>query len=129
MILGTWWLLRELELACAQIQHVTFSCGADNLVEATWLLPASKTDPQAVGVARSHGCCCGGCRFGDPDPDLENFSGEPLATALCPVRAAARHVGHVLDLCLRIGADIEGFPLLPQLSGVSGSEGGGRQHY
>ena len=83
----------------------------------SWLLPASKTDPQAVGVSREHGCSCGGCLFGQGNGDLESFPGEPVARALCPVRTAARHALHVLEPCALLEKPAEGFPLLPTLTG------------
>ena len=53
MLLGIIFLGREIELANARrddlmINHVT--------LEVTWLLPASKTDPQVKGVRRTLGC-------------------------------------------------------------------------
>ena len=118
LLLGAWWLLRELELAFAQAQHLTFSCGAGGLVDVTWLLPASKTDPRAIGVTRTHGCSCGACRFGDEDTDVQSEAGEPLSVSLCPVRTAARHVMHVVDLCERLGGGGIGWiPAIPQPRG------------
>ena len=62
------------------------------MAEASWRLPASKADPRAVGVSRSHGCACGRCVFGEGDADLECLPSDLPAVALCPVRVAARHV-------------------------------------
>ena len=55
--------------------------------------------------------------FGRAGGDLECFSGEPVARALCPVRTAPRHVVHVLDLCSFLGKPVADFPLFPALSG------------
>ena len=55
--------------------------------------------------------------WGAANPDLEARAGEPLAVALCPVRTAARHVLHTLDLRHRQGKDTEPFPLLPDIQG------------
>ena len=57
-VVGSWWLLRELEAAGARARHVTIELGTP--VVATFLLPTSKTDPEAKGVARAHPCVCGG---------------------------------------------------------------------
>jgi hypothetical protein len=55
VILGTWWLTREIELAAAEIEHIevleTQRC-------VRWKLPASKNDTAAKGTWRTHGCCC-----------------------------------------------------------------------
>ena len=41
LLLGTWWVLREIELAVSQARHLTFSQGADCRTEVSWRLPAS----------------------------------------------------------------------------------------
>ena len=55
IILGSFFLTRELELACARYQHLSIGQG-----KVTWVLPATKTDVHAIGVTRSWGCICGG---------------------------------------------------------------------
>eukprot|EP00972_Heterocapsa_arctica_P079592 11729457-Heterocapsa_arctica.AAC.1 len=60
VLAGSWWLTREIELSNTRACHVTFS-GSPSVpgqLIATWCLPASKADPQAVGVERVHGCTC-----------------------------------------------------------------------
>ena len=88
MIVGSWWLLREMEAAGARAKHVRILQG-DPLV-ATFLLPTSKTDLRALGAARAQPCICGAAA---PRPD-------------CPVHAVwdqllvlrrlfpGRHSGH-----------------------------------
>ena len=119
-------MLREIELSLARLHHLPLSCGPTGLVEVTWLLPASKTDPAAVGVSRSHGCSCGGCRFGFPDHSLDSSSpDDPLGLSLCPTRAAARQVLHsselrdlwAADAAAHGDLDFEDFPLFPSLEG------------
>ena len=84
-------MLREIELSLARIHHLSFSRGPLGFLEVTWLLPASKMDPGAVGISRSHGCSCGTCIFGIPPASLDDFSSSlPLSQSLCPTRAAAR---------------------------------------
>ena len=55
VILGCWFLLRGIELAAAEVWHLTVDTRNKTV---KWLLPVSKTDPRAIGTARSHGCCC-----------------------------------------------------------------------
>ena len=54
VVVGAWWLMREVELATARACHLSLHNGVASL-----LLPASKTDTQAVGVSGSHRCGCG----------------------------------------------------------------------
>ena len=54
MIAGTFCLLREIELAAARYGHLTV--GKDRR-SVTWLLPTSKTDPQAVPQLGLHLQC------------------------------------------------------------------------
>ena len=58
LVAGTWWLTREVELSTARAKHVLFSRSEDGKLAATWHLPVSKADPGALGVERTHGCCC-----------------------------------------------------------------------
>ena len=41
LLLGSWWMLREIELSLARIHHLSFSRGPLGFLEVTWLLPAS----------------------------------------------------------------------------------------
>ena len=68
LLAGAWWLTREIELSAAPAHMVTFHAGEGGRLAATWLLPASKTDTRALGVARTHGCCCGVGMFGNACP-------------------------------------------------------------
>ena len=59
IIVGSWWLMREVELATVRAAHLAFSGAWDQeggCVRIT--LPASKNDQQALGVARAHTCKC-----------------------------------------------------------------------
>ena len=69
LIVGSWWLLREMEASGARAAHAQIVPGTP--LVATLLLPASKTDTAAMGAARAHPCICG--------------SGRPRAD--CPVHA------------------------------------------
>ena len=55
LILGSWWMLREIEFAGAELRSVTFNTVQKS---ASWTLPASKADPTALGETVTHGCCC-----------------------------------------------------------------------
>ena len=51
---GSWWLTREIELAAAQVDHISTDGPT-----VTWHFPATKADTQGVGCDRSHDCICG----------------------------------------------------------------------
>ena len=57
VVAGSWFLMREAELSMALASSITLSRAGGSL-KVTWHLPASKTDPQALGTSRSHGCSC-----------------------------------------------------------------------
>ena len=54
IVVGCWWLLREIEAANITLEDVRIEGLTVHLC-----LPASKTDPQAQGVWRAHRCACG----------------------------------------------------------------------
>ena len=76
VVAGSWYLPREVELSCARAAMVTLQV-AGGKPTARWHLPASKTDPRAEGVARTHECSCGG----------------PVLSPSCPVHALMDHLG------------------------------------
>ena len=63
LLVGAWWGMREIELAALRIKNITFSSDAAGCGSCSINLPVSKTDPEALGKHRLHGCCCaaGGC--------------------------------------------------------------------
>ncbi len=71
VLVGCWWLMREIELAALQKGDITFAA-ARGCGTSTINLAVSKADPSAKGVHRTLGCAC-------PSP-------------LCPVAAARRLV-------------------------------------
>ena len=73
LLVGSWWLTREIELSNALVQDVRVVCPG----EISLTLPASKTDIAALGTSRSHKCACGCWASG---PQL-------LEPALCPACA------------------------------------------
>ena len=60
MIAGAWFLTREVELATSRAKFVSLDRGSRGEDLVRWFLPASKTDIEARGVARAHGCNCEG---------------------------------------------------------------------
>ena len=74
IILGSWWLTREIELANARAAHVQFAGDPIDLI-AAWALPVSKADQEARGRERRHGCTCGRGQF----------------AAMCPAHLMWRH--------------------------------------
>ena len=104
MVVGAWWLLREVELSTLRAAHaevVDVVAGGRPVVRLT--LPASKTDQMALGSGRAHRCIC----TTDPGPG-------------CPVHAVldqllwlrrtfpGRHVGGRPDLDLPLFPTPEG---------------------
>ena len=55
---GCWWLLREIELATLRASLVDVGTNAAGQPTVSITLAASKSDPAALGVARSHRCRC-----------------------------------------------------------------------
>ena len=93
-ILGSQFILRELEIAVAVVSHWTFD---HTLSTITWNLPTSKTDVMAVGIPRTWGCICS---------DHYAFP--------CPFHIA---VEHIEDLRNTFGDVGPYFPLFPDTSG------------
>ena len=57
MICGAWWMCREIELSTARARLVEIRWEMEPPL-ATWHLPTSKADPQALGMARTLRCNC-----------------------------------------------------------------------
>ena len=55
IILGAFFLLREIESSLALAKNVTLDVNAKKV---TWVLPASKTDVLGLGKSRTWGCIC-----------------------------------------------------------------------
>lgn len=58
VVIGTWWLLREVELSTLRARLVEVCTGIDGQPKIFITLPASKTDQTAHGAARGHRCRC-----------------------------------------------------------------------
>eukprot|EP00971_Amphidinium_carterae_P217679 4320955-Amphidinium_carterae.1 len=79
IVRGSYFLTRELELSCARKGHLTVD---ESSLTVTRRLPASKTDVEGIGVARSWGCVC------------EDNKGK----SLCPYHQACFHL-QLLTTC------------------------------
>ena len=58
IVIGAWWLCREIELACLRARLVEVSSSARGVPCVAMHLPASKSDQLAVGLSRSLCCIC-----------------------------------------------------------------------
>ena len=107
LILGSWWMTREVEFGNAELRSVTL-----NLVQrtASWTLPASKTDVSALGATITHGCCCG------------DVGGPFRLSPLCPFHLFFRHLrAYYKKYRNRFDANgwaLKGFPLFPDDAGA-----------
>jgi hypothetical protein len=60
VVAGSWFLTREIEISTARAALLELRGNHSGSPTMTWHLPATKTDPEAVGCARTHGCTCVG---------------------------------------------------------------------
>ena len=58
LVAGAWFLMREVELSTTRAALVKLVGEKEENFAVTWSLPASKTDAQALGAMRTHGCAC-----------------------------------------------------------------------
>ena len=70
VLLASWWMLREIELASASVEQLSFIDSDEGCGCARFDLPVSKADQRALGKVRCHTCIC--------------------PSKLCPVAAARR---------------------------------------
>ena len=80
MVLGAWFLTREIELSAASAAALEVSFPRPGVPQVRFHLPASKNDLMAVGTAREHGCAC----HGTPVP-------------FCPAHTAWDHLSFLRD--------------------------------
>jgi hypothetical protein len=90
IILGCWWLTREIEISRAKIQDVELTD-----TKADWTLSTSKSDPCALGTHRSHSCIC---RFGK------------RMAYICPVHVFQSHMFNLKEVCKQFTGDAPLFP-------------------
>ena len=55
---GSWFLMREIEVANAKASHVRFEHTSSDSPVVHWSLPVSKTDTKGEMIERSHVCSC-----------------------------------------------------------------------
>jgi hypothetical protein len=59
VVLGAWFLMREVELSTTPAALVKLlTKDVDGKPRVSWALPASKSDTKACGAVRTHGCSC-----------------------------------------------------------------------
>ena len=58
VVIASWWMLREVELASVHRSHITLKQGPGPCGIAELLLPVDKTDTAGLGKRRSHCCAC-----------------------------------------------------------------------
>ena len=113
LVLGAFFLTREIELSAAKASHLEFHTGST----VTWLLPASKTDPTAVGVRRQWGCVCKGdvevpCAWHSALRHMDTLR------ELFGVKRAVDNVGHCANYKLGRLCDLpDDLPLFPDVCG------------
>ena len=91
-------LFRSIEIALAVCANFSVLVGP----VVVWNLPATKTDPMAVGVIREWGCLC---KEGD--------------SSLCPAHVAVSHIGFLTERFGRDGRLPPDLPLFPNLEGTA----------
>jgi len=101
IIVGAWWMARELELATIRARLAVICPRAPPT--ATIHLPASKTDAAALGVARSHACVC----FGSAQPNCPTHALWDQQLLLRTL-FADRHADGMPDMSLPLFPDVRG---------------------
>ena len=94
LVLGSWFLMREIEMASAKVGDVTVAWTAK---EFSLTLPCSKSDPRAVGMTRTHGCLCDQSDNGEEDPT-------------CPFHVGWRQLSLARSCCQGEQSDAPLFP-------------------
>ena len=97
LTLGTYFMARELEIACARCSHIHLDFLA---AEITWNMPVSKNDVQAVGTHRTWGCLC-----------------SASTTMGCPFHSALRQFERVRSIALELDLSVASLPFFPDSSG------------
>jgi hypothetical protein len=94
---GSFWMLRELEVSCALVRHLTVD---EVALTVEWLLPVSKTDVKALGSVRRWGCVCAGTK------DLP-----------CPVHAVLAQLSLLVDTFGQARVSSGELPVFPSTAG------------
>ena len=104
IVVGSWWMMREIELSNVKAAHVTFIDG--HPLAAEILLPASKSDQAALGVRRTHCCVCSAAAF-RPDCPVHALLDQFI---LLRRRHPGRFAGRTPDATLPLFPDEGGRP-------------------
>jgi hypothetical protein len=96
-LLSIIFLLREIELSCAKFVDWTFDHA---LLEVSWNLTASKSDPKALGTLRTWGCLCS-------TPSLP-----------CPYHLAVSQHTWLAGFARVLGLEVSELPLFPSIAGL-----------
>ena len=105
IVAGTWWLLREIELATVPAHLVEVTWKADRTPLVSLTLPASKTDQAARGAARCHRCRC-----------------ESVGSAYgCPAHAVLDQMAFLQRQFPHLWVDGRPDPSLPLFPGLAGT--------
>ena len=97
VILGCWWMTREIELATTKAHHLWPEHRTNSVF---WTLPVQKNDASGGCISRPHRCCCKGQR-------------EPM----CPFHAAERHMMRLEHAFPTTQWEKEELPLFPDHEG------------
>ena len=95
IVAGIYFMTREIELSGALQHEMSIH---DNGKICTWLLPASKKDPEAAGVIRTVECMCS-------------------ITPHCPTHYLQRYMKDLKEFGDRLGIDSDALPLFPTPEG------------
>ena len=98
VIIGVWWMLRELEMSSAQVHHLYLDSGLAHL-----LVPVHKSESAGNLLARALGCAC-----------------KDTLARLCPWHCVERHLVRVYNHpCYKLQ---QHFPLFPDENGKTPSK-------
>jgi hypothetical protein len=112
---GMWWLTREIELSNAVVGDVS----RPEPDSVRWNLPASKSDPKALGMSRTHKCGCGGLANSVAVVDVNMCPACNLWSQMLDARAFSAHVQKHHEY-FDEGSELsrgEHFPLFPTAKG------------
>ena len=109
VVAGSWWMLREVELATVRARLVTIGRTVTGERQVFLTLPASKTDQAAHGVARGHRCRCS---------QLPARTGCPA----CSVMDQMEFLRRQFPASWRDGRPSWSLPLFPRLDGQAGEK-------
>ena len=116
LIVGAWYMLREVEFSNAELRAVFFNMLQQSV---TLTLPVSKADPSALGTTVTHGCCCLSVALDASSPILCRDLAR--SRALCPFHQLLDHMTFMRrqypNRFDRLGWPVAGYPLFPDEAG------------